>query len=78
MKSQDPTEGKRRVIPCLLRSLTCIQRTVGPMNTADTRACPRCGNEMSGAMEFCPASLVTARSALSSRFGCGKSSVINA
>ena len=27
---------------------------------------------------FCPASLVTARSALSSRFGCGKSSVINA
>ena len=38
------------------------------MNTADTRAGPRCGNEMSGAMEFRPASLVTVRSALSSRF----------
>ena len=24
------------------------------MNTADTRTCPSCGNEFSGAMEFCP------------------------
>ena len=24
------------------------------MKTEDRRSCPRCGNELSGAMEFCP------------------------
>ena len=25
-----------------------------PMKTEDRRTCPSCGNELSGAMEFCP------------------------
>ena len=28
--------------------------TVRPMKTEDGRTCPSCGNEFSGAMEFCP------------------------
>src|SRR6476619_1163521 len=37
-----------------LRRLGCIRRAVGPMKTEDRRVCPSCGNEFSGAVEFCP------------------------
>ena len=37
-----------------LRRLGCIRRAVRPMKTEDRRVCPSCGNEFSGAMEFCP------------------------
>ena len=40
-----------------LRRLGCIRRAVRPMKTEDTedrRVCPSCGNEFSGAVEFCP------------------------
>src|ERR1700751_5925121 len=37
-----------------LRSINRIRRTVRPMSTESQRTCPSCGNELSGAMEFCP------------------------
>ena len=37
-----------------LRRLGCIRREVRPMKTEDRRVCPSCGNEFSGAVEFCP------------------------
>ena len=37
-----------------LRRLGCIRRAVRPMKTEDRRVCPSCGNEFSGAVEFCP------------------------
>jgi hypothetical protein len=33
-------------------------RAVRPMKTEDRRACPSCGNEFSGAVEFCPVSML--------------------
>ena len=40
-----------------LRRLGRIRRAVRPMKTEDTEdrhVCPSCGNEFSGAVEFCP------------------------
>ena len=37
-----------------LRRLGGIPRAVRPMKTEDRRVCPSCGNEFSGAVEFCP------------------------
>src|SRR3984957_3228282 len=37
-----------------MRRPGCIRRTAGPMRTEDRRTCPSCGNEFSGAVEFCP------------------------
>src|SRR4029450_3947309 len=41
-----------------LRRLGCIRRAVRPMKTEDRRVCPSCGNEFSGAAEFCPVCLL--------------------
>jgi serine/threonine protein kinase len=40
----------------LLRSL--IERVVKSVKARDTRVCPSCGNEFSGAVEFCPVCMV--------------------
>src|SRR5208337_1281737 len=32
----------------------CIRRAVRPMKTESRRVCPRCDNELSGGMKFCP------------------------
>src|SRR6516164_4657100 len=40
--------------PCTLGSFNRIRRTVRSMKTELRRTCPSCGNEFSGAMEFCP------------------------
>ena len=37
-----------------MRSFNPIRRTVRPMSAEPQRTCPSCGNEFSGAMEFCP------------------------
>jgi hypothetical protein len=37
-----------------LRRVGRIRRAVRPMKTEDRRVCPSCGNEFSGAVEFCP------------------------
>src|SRR5262245_5972241 len=37
-----------------LRRPGCIQRAVRLMKTEERRVCPSCGNEFSGAVEFCP------------------------
>jgi hypothetical protein len=42
------------------------------MKTGDRRTCPSCGNEFSGAMEFCP--VCTLRKALTGGFESGESS----
>src|SRR5262245_6309410 len=34
--------------------LVASKKTVRPMKTEDRRVCPSCGNEFSGAVEFCP------------------------
>ena len=46
-------ELSRYALGCL-RRLGCIRREVRPMKTEDRRVCPSCGNEFSGAVEFCP------------------------
>ena len=46
--------GDRRADSCSLQRPGCIRRTARPMKTEDRRVCPSCGNEFSGAMEFCP------------------------
>jgi Protein kinase domain len=46
--------GDRRGNPCSLRSFNRPGRTVRSMKTEPQRICPSCGNEFSGAMEFCP------------------------
>jgi hypothetical protein len=43
------------------------------MKTEDTRTCPSCGNELSGAMEFCPVCVL--RKALADGVASGESSV---
>ena len=42
------------------------------MKTEDRRACPSCGNEFSGAMEFCPVCML--RKALADGVESGESS----
>jgi hypothetical protein len=49
------------------------QRTDRPMSTDPQRTCPSCGNELSGAMEFC--SVCMLRKALASGVDSGDSSV---
>src|SRR5215469_1492524 len=46
--------GDPRGNPCSLRSFDRLGRTVRSMKTEPQRICPSCGNEFSGAMEFCP------------------------
>src|ERR1700719_1513725 len=55
-----------------MRRPGCIRRTAGPMKTEDRRTCPSCGNEFSGAMEFCP--VCTLRKALAGGVESGESS----
>src|SRR6202158_2150899 len=43
------------------------------MSTEPQRACPSCGNELSGAMEFCPVCML--RKGLAGTVECGESSV---
>ena len=40
-----------------LRRLGCIRRAVRSMKTEDRHVCPSCGNDFSGAVEFCPVRL---------------------
>ena len=40
--------------PCVLRSADRKRGTVSYVSTEPQRTCPSCGNEFSGAMEFCP------------------------
>ncbi len=46
---------------------------IRPMKTEDRRACPSCGREFSGAMEFCPVCML--RKALAGKVESGESSV---
>ena len=46
--------GDRRGNPYSLRNFNRIRRTVRSMKADLQRTCPSCGNEFSGAMEFCP------------------------
>src|ERR1700720_4768761 len=55
-----------------MRRPGCIRRTAGSMKTEDRRTCPSCGNEFSGAMDFCPVCML--RMALAGRVECGESS----
>src|SRR5580700_2134378 len=55
-----------------MRRPGCIRRTAGPMKTEDKRTCPSCGNEFSGAMEFCPVCML--RKALAGGVASGESS----
>src|SRR5215510_13192997 len=48
------SSGDRRANPRSLRSFNRLGRTVRSMKTEPQRTCPSCGNEFSGAMEFCP------------------------
>src|SRR5271166_5773601 len=50
----------------------CGQRTDRPMSTDLQRTCPSCGNEFSGAMEFCPVCML--RKALTGCVESGESS----
>jgi serine/threonine protein kinase len=52
--------------------LDCGWRVIGPMKTEARRTCPSCGNEFSGAMEFCP--VCTLRKALTGGVESGESS----
>ena len=38
----------------LLATRIAAKGRIGPMSTDPQRICPSCGNELSGAMEFCP------------------------
>src|SRR6202030_4037643 len=55
-----------------LRCFDRIRRTVKPMSAEPQRTCPSCGNEFSGAMEFCP--VCALRSALADGVESGESS----
>src|SRR5215470_5497838 len=46
--------GDRRGNSSSLRSFNRLGRTVRNMSAEPQRTCPSCGNEFSGAMEFCP------------------------
>ena len=46
--------GDRRGNPSSLRSFNRLGRTVRSVKAELQRTCPSCGNEFSGAMEFCP------------------------
>src|SRR5215470_14275303 len=46
--------GDRRGNSSSLRSFNRLGRTVRSMKSEPQRTCPSCGNEFSGAMEFCP------------------------
>src|SRR5262245_31119950 len=46
--------GDRRANPSSLRSFNRLGRAVRSMKAEPQRTCPSCGNEFSGAMEFCP------------------------
>src|SRR5215470_19237246 len=46
--------GDRRGNSSSLRSFNRLGRTVRSMKAEPQRTCPSCGNEFSGAMEFCP------------------------
>ena len=50
----------------------CSQRTDRSMSTDPKRTCPSCGNEFSGAMEFCPVCML--RKALAGGVESGESS----
>ena len=41
-------------IHALCDALVGSEGRLEPMKTEDRRVCPSCGNEFSGAMEFCP------------------------
>jgi serine/threonine protein kinase len=43
-----------------LRRLGCIRRVVRLMKTEERHICPSCGNEFSGAVEFCPVCMLHA------------------
>src|SRR5271157_3588022 len=62
----------RRGNPCALRSSDRIRRAVRPMSTEPQRTCSSCGNEFSGAMEFCPVCML--RKALAGDVESGESS----
>src|SRR5271157_3326270 len=62
----------RRGNPCALRSSDRIRRAVRPMSTEPQRTCSICGNELSGAMEFCPVCML--RKALAGDVESGESS----
>jgi hypothetical protein len=47
-------ESTRRGNACSLRSFNRLGRMVRSMKADLQRTCPSCGNEFSGAMEFCP------------------------
>src|SRR5262249_36594198 len=46
--------GDRRGNRCSLQSFNRLGKTVRSMKTESQRTCPSCGNQFSGAMEFCP------------------------
>src|SRR5580693_1874269 len=48
------------------------RRALRPMSTEPQRTCPSCGNELSGAMEFCPVCML--REALAGGLESGESS----
>jgi hypothetical protein len=56
----------------LLSTQICGQRTVRSMSTEPQRVCSICGNEFSGAMEFCPVCML--RKALAAGVQSGQSS----
>src|SRR5262249_25432883 len=64
--------GDRRGDPCSLRNANNIRRAVRPMSTEPQRTCLSCGNEFSGAMEFCPGCML--RGALPGAAESGESS----
>jgi hypothetical protein len=65
--------GDRRGNPCSLRSFNHLGRTVRSMKAEAQRTCPSCGNEFSGAMEFCPVCML--RKGLAGGVASGESSI---
>jgi serine/threonine protein kinase/tetratricopeptide (TPR) repeat protein len=57
---------------CVPRRPGCIRRTVRPVKIEERRICPSCGNEFSGAVEFCPVCML--RKALAEGVESGESS----
>ena len=64
--------ARRRVV--LLSAQIAAEGRLGAMSTEPQRTCPSCGNEFSGAMEFCPDCML--RKALAGAVESGESSVL--
>ena len=57
---------------CWLSTQIAAEKAVRAMSTEPQRTCPTCGNEFSGAMEFCPVCML--RKGLAGRVESGESS----